>query len=154
VRSGIDIDIINEKAEFKENKSNFVPKSRSNKSSKMCKKRTKGALTLIFSIYLVFVILSQIPFMAENFSFDNVVDNYEAHLTFPVDGKSGHYYVERYDLNESGKINLEYVTNSNSLEVQCTNIKVLRIYCREMYEDKSDDVFQIDPALDSNYYKT
>jgi hypothetical protein len=154
VSSDIDIYIISEKAEFKENKSNFLSKSGPYNSLKISKKRTKSALTLMFSIYLVLVILSQIPFMAENFSYDNVVDNYEAHLTFPVDGKSGHYYVERYDLNESGKINLEYVTQSNSLEVQCTNIKILRIYCREMYEDKSDDVFQIDPALDSNYYKT
>jgi len=39
------------------------------------------------------------------------------------------------------------------LEVDCTNIKVLMIYCREMYEKKSEDVFKVDPVEDSNLYK-
>ena len=100
--------------------------------------------------------MSQVPFFAENL-FRNTTDMddyYESHLSFPSDGKRGHYYVERYDTNKSGLINLNYSTASNSLEVDCTNIKVLRIYCREMYEKKSEDVFKRDPNLDSNYYKT
>jgi hypothetical protein len=78
----------------------------------------------------------------------------ESHLRFPVDGKTGHYYVERYDTSKDGRINVIYTTDSNSLEVDCSNIKVLRLYCREMYEKKSVEVFKRDPDLDSNYYKT
>jgi uncharacterized repeat protein (TIGR01451 family) len=83
-----------------------------------------------------------------------MVSDYEAHLRFPNDGKSGHYYVERYGNTEDGKIHVIYTTKSNSLEVECNNIEILKIYCREMYEKKSQDVFNINPGLDSNYYKT
>ena len=115
--------------------------------------RNKIFITLI-SLYFVFVLITQVPFMAEDFSYENMVDSYEANLTFPKDGKQGHYYVERYDTEKPGRIYVQYITESNSLEVECTNIKVLNIYCREMYEDKSKDVFNQNPELDSNYYKT
>jgi hypothetical protein len=154
VRKMNSVETIKNESGFDHSMNDNTSSSNFKKSSKTGSINFKKALTLIFSLYLVFVILSQIPFMAETFSYDNVVDNYEAHLSFPSDGKSGHYYVERYDLQKPGKIDLEYVTNSNSLEVQCTNIKVLSIYCREMYEDKSEEVFQVDPELDNNYYKT
>jgi uncharacterized repeat protein (TIGR01451 family) len=78
----------------------------------------------------------------------------ESRLSFPEDGKKGHYYVERYDTTQTGRINVIYTTESNSLDVNCTNIKVLKIYCREMYEKKSEEVFKRDPSLGSNYYKT
>ena len=106
-------------------------------------------------MWVVLLLLSQIPFIAEDYLDTNdMEDSYEYHLTFTKDGKSGHYYVERHNINESGRIHVIYTTASNSLEVDCTNIKVLRIYCREMYEDKSQEVFNQDPKLDSNYYKT
>lgn len=81
-------------------------------------------------------------------------ESYESRLTFPQDGKQGHYYVERYDTAKEGRIHVIYTTESNSLEVDCINIKVLRIYCREMYDKKAEEVFKRDPELDSNYYKT
>jgi uncharacterized repeat protein (TIGR01451 family) len=103
----------------------------------------------------VFIILSQIPFIAENYIDTSEMDETtESYLRFSSDGKTGHYYVERYDTNVPGRIHVVYTTKSNSLEVECTNIKVLKIYCREMYEKKSEEVFKIDPELDSNYYKT
>lgn len=98
--------------------------------------------------------ISQIPFLAENFNYDGIVDSYEANLRFPNDGKQGHYYVERYDQSEDGRVHIKYVTKSNSLEVECSNIKVLNIYCWEMYEKKSEEVFKRDPNLNNNYYKT
>ncbi|WP_455393064.1 PKD domain-containing protein, partial [[Eubacterium] cellulosolvens] len=109
---------------------------------------------LLFSLWLVFTLLSSIPYLSESLiDYSDMDETVVSHLKFPSDGKRGHYYVERYDKAKPGLIDVEYTTSSNSLEVTCTNIKVLRIYCREMYEKKSEDVFKRDPNLDSNYYK-
>ncbi len=110
---------------------------------------------ILYALWIVLILLSQVPFLAETLvDTSEMDDTVESHLRFPQDGKQGHYYVERYDSNQNGLINVVYTTDSNSLEVDCTNIKVLRIYCREMYEKKSEEVFKRDPELDSNYYKT
>ncbi len=115
----------------------------------------KSILAVLFAVYITFILLSQIPFLAENLiDISTMEDSYEYNLSFPNDGKQGHYYVERYDTLKSGYIHVTYTTDSNSLEVDCTNIKVLKIYCREMYEKKSEEVFKLDPKLDSNYFKT
>jgi uncharacterized repeat protein (TIGR01451 family) len=113
-------------------------KSFNNKSKK------DSFLKIVIILWLVLILLSQVPFIAEN-TFDT---------SFTTDGKTGHYYVERYDTTQAGRIKVLYTTKTNSLKVDCTNIKVLRIYCREMYEDKSEEVFKQDPDLDSNFYKT
>jgi hypothetical protein len=124
-------------------------------SAKNRKISKKSFFAVLFALYLVFIILSQIPFIAENYIDTSEMDETtESYLRFSSDGKTGHYYVERYDTNVPGRIHVVYTTKSNSLEVECTNIKVLKIYCREMYEKKSEEVFKIDPELDSNYYKT
>ena len=129
-------------------RSNISPRSPS-------KSKRRSILAVLLALYVVFILVSQIPLIAEQFlSTDDMVDRYECVLTFPKDGRQGHYYVERYDTSKIGRIDLEYVTKTNSLDVDCRNIKVLRIYCREMYEDKSEDVFYRNPELDSNYYKT
>ena len=110
---------------------------------------------ILFALWLVFILISQVPFLAEDlFDYSNMDDEVVSHLKFTNDGKSGYYYVERYDTSQPGRINVVYTTDSNSLEVDCINIKVLCIYCRDMYEGKSEDVFNRDPGLDSNYYKT
>ena len=115
----------------------------------------KSIFAILLALYLVFILISQIPFLAEEIvDTSDMDDTYESRLTFPRDGKQGHYYVERYDKTEAGRIHVIYTTATNSLEVDCTNIKVLHIYCREMYDKKSDEVFNRDPELDSNYYKT
>ena len=115
----------------------------------------KSIFAVLFALYTVFILLSQIPFIAEDIiDTSKMEDSYEYSLSFPSDGKQGHYYIERYDTLKTGYIHITYTTKSNSLEVECTNIKVLKIYCREMYEKKSEEVLKIDPALDSNYYKT
>jgi hypothetical protein len=80
-------------------------------------------------------------------------DSYTYHLTYKINGRQGHYYVERYDNSSYGYIDLTYTTPSNSLEVECQNVKVLWIYSRSMYEDESEKVYGLDPSTDSNYYK-
>lgn len=110
---------------------------------------------LVYTLWIVFIILSQVPLLANTLiDYSAMDETVESHLKFPEDGKVGHYYVERYDTNQTGYINVVYTTETNSLKVDCTNIRVLRIYCREMYEKKSEEVFKFDPGLDSNYYKT
>ena len=119
------------------------------------KSKKDSFLKILLILWLVLILLSQIPFIAENtIDTSNMDESYEYNLTFTSDGKTGHYYVERYDTSQSGRINVLYTTKTNALKVDCTNIKVLRIYCREMYEDKSAEVFKQDPNLDSNFYKT
>jgi uncharacterized repeat protein (TIGR01451 family) len=94
-------------------------------------------------------------FFANYIEDENVMDEYyEYNLRFTADGRSGHYYIERYNVTQDARINVKYTTSSNTLEVDCTNIKVLSIYCREMYEKKSEEVFKYDPNLDTNFYKT
>ena len=115
----------------------------------------KPLWAVLFALWLVFILLSQVPLLANTLiDYSDMDETVESHLRFPVDGRTGHYYVERHDTAKVGLIDVEYTTDSNSLEVDCTNIKVLKIYCRDMYDDKSEDVFKRDPELDSNYYKT
>ena len=75
---------------------------------------------LLIVLWMVFIILSQVPFLAENFVDTSEMDDVmEYHLSFPQDGKAGHYYVERYNQSQIGRINVKYTTKSNSLEVLC-----------------------------------
>jgi len=126
-------------------------------NSELSKKHSnkKSKWLILYAFWVVLIILSQVPFIAENLIDTSEMDaSYDSTLTFINDGKTGHYYIERYDTDQNGLINVIYTTDSNSLEVECYNIKILKIYCRELYEDESEDVFKRDPELDSNYYKT
>jgi PKD repeat protein len=108
---------------------------------------------IVIALYLTFLLLSAIPFLADRTVEPVMKDSYEYHLKYPKDGRQSHYYVERVDINKIGTIDLTYTTESNLLDVEANNIKVLHIYCRSMYEDESEKVFGIDPADNSNYYK-
>jgi uncharacterized repeat protein (TIGR01451 family) len=117
--------------------------------------RKKSIWKILYTLWIILILLSQVPFVAEYYFESNTMDDsYEYSLTFTNDGKTGHYYIERYDTSQAAKINVIYTSKSNSLEVDCRNIKILKIYCREMYDDKSQEVFKQDPSVDSNYYKT
>jgi len=108
---------------------------------------------IALALYLTFILLSTIAFTADRSIVPNMKSSYEYHLTYTKDGLQSHYYVERVDTSELGRIDLVYKTASNSLIVDAKNIKVLHIYCRSMYEDECRDVFGIDPDDDTNYYK-
>jgi hypothetical protein len=109
--------------------------------------------TIGIAIYLCFILLSAIPYLADQTIEPNMKDSYEYHLTYKQDGRQSHYYVERVNTSYSGKIDLTYVTTSNSLVVESSNLKILHIYCRSMYEDECKKVFGFDPKENSNYYK-
>ncbi len=120
------------------------------------KVKDRGSIIkILIPFWIIIIILSQIPFLAQqNLMVSEMDEVYNYTLKFSNDGRTGHYYIERYQTDQVARINLEYTTNSNTLEVDCDNIKVLKIFCRELYEDKSEEVLKYDPNLDSNYYKT
>jgi PKD repeat protein len=119
---------------------------------KPTKRKRKWKLIAI-ALYITFLLLSTIPYLADRSIEPNMVDSYEYHLKYRKDGRQSHYYVERVNTSQIGRIDLIYTTDSNTLEVDVENIKVLNIYCRSMYEDECRKVFGIDPSDNSNYYK-
>ena len=97
--------------------------------------------------------MTSIPFLADRAIEPNIKDKYEYHISYPSDGRQTHYYVEREDTGSLGRIDITYTTASNSLNVKSSNIEVLHIYCRSMYEDECKKVYGFDPSDNSNYYK-
>jgi PKD repeat protein len=108
---------------------------------------------LAVALYITFLLLSSIPFMADTLIEPELKDVYKYHLTYPTDGRQGHYYIERVDTDMMGTIDLVYTPSSNSLSINSKNIEVLHVYCRSMYEDECKKVFGFDPADNYNYYK-
>jgi hypothetical protein len=121
--------------------------------NKGIKSRKRNWKAIIIALYITFLLLSMIPFAADRAVEPQMKDSYTYHLRYPQDGRQSHYYVERVDTSEVGKIDLTYTTSSNSLEVDVENLKVLWIYCRSMYEDECNKVYNIDPYDNSNYFK-
>jgi len=121
-----------------------------NNASNTYKRRWK---IIAIALYITFILLSAIPYMADRSIEPNMQESYEYHLRYPRDGRQTHYYVELVNTSRIGKIDLVYTTASNSLDVTTENIKVLHIYCRSMYADECRDVYGIDPTDNSNYYK-
>ena len=108
---------------------------------------------IVIALYITFLLLSMIPFAADRAVEPQIKDSYIYHLRYPHDGLQTHYYVERVNTSDIGKIDLTYTTKSNTLDVDVENLRVLWIYCRSMYEDECKKVFGIDPYDNSNYFK-
>ena len=108
---------------------------------------------IAIALYITFLLLSTIALTAERNIEPEMQESYTYHLRYPRDGRQTHYYVERENTSRIGKIDLTYTTISNTLDVDCYNIKVLHIFCRSMYEDECQDVYGFDPKDNSNYYK-
>ncbi len=108
---------------------------------------------IAIALYITFILLSAIPFVADNTLDFEMNESYTYHLSYPEDGRQTHYYVERVNTSMIGRIDLTYTTATNSLKVQTTNVKVLYIYCRSMYEDECEDVYGFNPLESSNFYK-
>ena len=97
-----------------------------NKSKKRCNNSWK---IIAIELYITFILLSTIPFVADRAIEPQMQDTYVYHLSYPRDGRQSHYYVERVNTSKIGKIDLVYTTTSNSLVVNTENIKVLHIFC-------------------------
>jgi len=122
---------------------------------KQVKKMSKKGLVivLLYAMYITFILLSRMPLLAEIWVEPKMEDNYEYNLSFLTDGKQSHYEVERYDQNIPGTIYIKYYSMNNTLKIEATNIKNLSIDCRSMFEDECQEIFRVDPKVDSNYYK-
>jgi PKD repeat protein len=132
------------------------PKSINALNSKQKLTPRKRILILGFALYVTFILLSRIPYIAESGTRqlleDNMEDSYQYNLVFNEDGRQSHYYVERFDSAYPGIINLEYFTEPHTLEVQISNIRSLSIYSKEVYYDEANDVFLKNPYLQSELY--
>jgi PKD repeat protein len=126
---------------------------KSGKNTNNGKVSAKSIKTIVIALYITFLILSTIPFLADQAIEPQMKDSYTYSLRYPKDGRQTHYYVERVDTSQIGQIDLEYTTTTNLLDVKTTNIDVLHIYCRSMYEDECEKVFGFDPSDNSNYFK-
>ncbi|MCK4717514.1 MAG: PKD domain-containing protein, partial [Thermoplasmata archaeon] len=122
--------------------------------------RHKKLFLCIYVVYLLVVLsLHLATLMADTYIDDIKADMdpyYEEHLTWSADGfhpDRSHYYVERWDVGAYGYIVANYTTATNTLRVECTNIKVLEIRCRELYEYRAEELFKSHPLDDSNLYK-
>lgn len=115
----------------------------------------KWLIILGYLIYLLMIVMTQLPFIAEHVSNRAVYDGdpIESHLKFTNDGRQTHYYIERENKSLPGTIDVYYYPKDNTLYTNVINIKSLTIYCRSMYYDECKDVFGIDPFDNSNYYK-
>ncbi|WP_455393066.1 PKD domain-containing protein [[Eubacterium] cellulosolvens] len=128
-------------------------KSNKKANNKARKNQRRPWKIVVIAIYITFLLLSSIPFIAEKVTEPQMQDSYEYHLEYYSDGRQSHYYIERMNTSSIGQIDLVYTTESNSLLVETKNIKVLHIYCRSMYADECMKVYGIDPNHNSNYYK-
>ncbi|WP_455392168.1 PKD domain-containing protein [[Eubacterium] cellulosolvens] len=114
---------------------------------------------ILLGIYISFILISAIPYLAENQLSRGKLTNgdYESHLVFPTDGEFGHYKdVKLSDKGTPGKIDLKYTFDTNTLLIErVENIEALVIDCDLMYQNKYQEVFGEDPAKrGSEYYKT
>ncbi|WP_455392630.1 PKD domain-containing protein [[Eubacterium] cellulosolvens] len=122
---------------------------------KQKKTSLKWLVVLGYLIYLLMIIMTQLPFIAEQVSYRAILndDLIEYHLIFTADGYQSHYYIERANQSLPGTIDVYYYPESNTLKTNSVNIVNLTIYCRSMYYDECKDVFGFDPNENSNYYK-
>jgi len=133
--------------------------SRMKKGLKNKGKARKGSkdnqrpLILVFSLYVTFIFLTQVPYLAQMSVESNMDETYEYNLTFTEDGFISHYYVERYNQAKPGTIHLVYYTATNTLDVEVRNIRTLWIYCQSVFEDEAQKVYKLDPFDSMNFYK-
>jgi len=119
-------------------------------------KRSPGkqrTFVLLFSLYITFIVISQVPYLAQQSVHTTMDETYEYHLKFPADGNQSHYHVQRYDKNALGTVDLIYTTSTNTLVVEVDNIRVLWINSPSVFEDEGEDVFGKEPSETINFYK-
>ena len=117
--------------------------------------RLRSALITLYALYVVFILLTQVPILAKESAERRAETVHDYYLTFTEDGYTpdGHYYVERSDTTRAGKVNVVYTMETNSLKVDAINVKTLVVYCHSIFEEKSMEVFGIAYDKDSSYYK-
>jgi len=119
----------------------------------------RSMLLVIYAIYVTFVlILSSGSFLAQKEVRGILTEGeYETHLVFPEDGTYEHYRsVQLFDKNSSGRIDLKYIFESNTLLIEkVENIKEIIIDYQMMYENTCYELLGEDPSiLGPEHYKT
>ncbi len=123
-------------------------------------KKHKRTLAALYGVYLVAIgTVWLLPIIADVYIDDIREDMnpyYNERLTWASNGPhptKPHYYVERANDTAYAYVTANYTTATNTLRVTCTNVKILHIQCRELYEFGSDRIFKKMPIDDSNLYK-
>lgn len=113
----------------------------------------KWLFILSYLLYLFFIVMLRMPYLAEQFTNNTIPDNIESHLIFYDDGNQSHYNIVRFNDTSPGRIDVYYYSKTNTIKTNIFNVKSLAIDCRSMYEDECKQVFGINPSKNSNYYK-
>ncbi len=139
------------------NLKSMKPESINSKTrSKIKLSNRKKIIILAFALYVTFILLSRVPYIAQNeirAVTDKMDEKYEYFLVFYDDDEISHYYVFRENSSLPATITLTYTTSTHTLNVETTNIKNLVIDCQSIYDDECKDVFKLDPIDDRTLFK-
>ena len=141
------------------NRKTCLISGKSNQEIKTSSKRKLSKLITVaiiagYLIYVMLIIMTRVPYIAENYTENAIPDNLEYHLIFTHDGPQKHYDVKRANKDLRAKIDVSYFPKINRLQTNLYNIQELTIDCRSMYYDECKDVFGFDPYQESsNYFK-
>ena len=82
---------------------------KTNKTKQSLKKSQKNKWKVIgIALYVTFLLLSTVAYTANDTVEAKLKESYEYHLTYRTDGRQSHYYVERIDSNNPGKIDQNF----------------------------------------------
>lgn len=137
----------------KKNSKHTIKKVLRNNRKRSIRASLTWLIVLGYLVYIFLILMTRLPFMAEQYTEQSMPELIESHLYFNTDGKQSHYYIERVNSSAPARIDVFYYPQSNTLRTTLRNVKLLTIYCRSMYNDECKDVFGIDPSKNSNYYK-
>jgi len=123
------------------------------KSSKLFSNRNRWLWFTIYSLYIVFLLISATAFFAEETINTRASGTYSYELTFNQNGNIEHYDVILENSDISGKIWVTYNADSHHLDVQTYNIKDLSIDCRSIAEEKTSEILGSSYINNENEYK-
>ena len=116
----------------------------------------KSVLLVLYSIYIAFILVSIVPYIAEHQTRYELVDgNHEYHIVFDHDGDLEPHYFEVLlaDPTKDGILDLSYDPNSHTLTITAINIKQLTIDSDSLYEDEAKIIIGTNYGDDPGYYK-
>ena len=91
-------------------------------------------ITMIYSLYILILIFSRMSNVAEDVADTYLQDSFSYQLQVQVDGWTEFCNIDRYNLSLYGEIYVTYTKSSNTMEVDCYNIKNLEIESIEAFD--------------------
>lgn len=116
----------------------------------------KSVLLVLYSIYIAFILVSIVPYIAEHQTRYELVDgNHEYHIVFDHDGDlEPHYFdVLLADPTKDGRLDLSYDPNYHTLTITAINLKQLTIDSDSLYKDEAVIIIGTNYIDDPDFYK-